>query len=122
MTRMIRIFDTTWRDGEQSPGASMNVEEKIMVARQLAKLGVDIIEAGFAFSSPGDFEAVHRIAHELEGPGICSPARAKAEDIDTAWEAWKGAPKPRIHTFISTSDIHLTHQFKLTRQEAKARA
>ena len=122
MDNRVRIFDTTLRDGEQSPGASMNVEEKIVVARQLAKLGVDIIEAGFAFSSPGDFEAVHRIAHEIEGPVICSLARAKAEDIDTAWEALKGAPKPRIHTFISTSDIHLIHQFKLTRDEAKKRA
>ena len=77
MTRMIRIFDTTLRDGEQSPGASMNVEEKIMVAKQLARLGVDIIEAGFAYSSPGDFEAVRRIAQEVEGPTICSLARAR---------------------------------------------
>src|SRR4030065_909991 len=122
MDNRVRIFDTTLRVGEQSPGASMNVEEKIVVARQLAKLGVYIIEAGFAFSSPGDFEAVHRIAHEIEGPVVCSLARAKAEDIDTAWEALKGAPKPRIHTFISTSDIHLIHQFKLTREEAKKRA
>src|SRR5918995_1542199 len=82
MTRMIRIFDTTLRDGEQSPGASMNVEEKVMVAKQLARLGVDIIEAGFAYSSPGDFEAVRRIAQEVEGPTICSLARARPEDID----------------------------------------
>ncbi len=116
------IFDTTLRDGEQSPGASMNVEEKIRVARQLARLGVDVIEAGFAFSSPGDFEAVRRIAHEVEGPTICSLARAKEEDIGAAWEALKGAPKVRIHTFISTSDIHLKHQFHLTRQEALKRA
>src|SRR5437588_3617952 len=122
MTRMIRIFDTTLRDGEQSPGASMNVEEKIMVAKQLARLGVDIIEAGFAFSSPGDFEAVRRIAQEVEGPTICSLARARPEDIDRAWEALKGAPKVRIHTFISTSDIHLKHQFRLTREEAVKRA
>ncbi|MDP2689304.1 MAG: 2-isopropylmalate synthase, partial [Deltaproteobacteria bacterium] len=107
---------------EQSPGASMNVEEKMIVARQLAKLGVDVIEAGFAFSSPGDFDAVRRIAHEIEGPTVCSLARAKPEDIDAAWEALKGAPKPRIHTFISTSDIHLRHQFRLTREEAKKRA
>ncbi len=118
----VRIFDTTLRDGEQSPGASMNVEEKIIVARQLAKLGVDIIEAGFAYSSPGDFEAVRRIADTVEGPVICSLARAKPEDVDSAWEALKGAPRVRIHTFISTSDIHLTHQFKLTRAEAKKRA
>jgi len=122
MTRMIRIFDTTLRDGEQSPGASMNVEEKVMVAKQLARLGVDIIEAGFAYSSPGDFEAVRRIAQEVEGPTICSLARARPEDIDRAWEALKGAPKVRIHTFLSTSDIHLKHQFRMTRDEAKRRA
>ena len=122
MDNRVRIFDTTLRDGEQSPGASMNVEEKIIVARALAKLGVDVIEAGFAFSSPGDFEAVRRIAHEIDGPIICSLARAKAEDIDAAWEALKGGPRVRIHTFISTSDIHLKRQFKLTRAEAKKRA
>src|SRR5919107_4915433 len=118
MTRMIRIFDTTLRDGEQSPGASMNVEEKVMVAKQLARLGVDIIEAGFAYSSPGDFEGVRRIAQEVEGPTICSLARARPEDIDRAWDALKGAPKVRIHTFLSTSDIHLKHQFRMTREEA----
>ncbi|MEK6790832.1 MAG: 2-isopropylmalate synthase [Deltaproteobacteria bacterium] len=122
MMDMVRIFDTTLRDGEQSPGASMNVEEKLILARQLAKLGVDVIEAGFAFSSPGDFEAVRRVAHEVEGPVVCSLARAKKEDIDAAYEALKGCPRPRIHTFISTSDIHLTHQFRLTRKEAKQRA
>src|SRR3989441_12878579 len=122
MTRMIRIFDTTLRDGEQSPGASMNVEEKIMVAKQLARLGIDIIEAGFAYSSPGDFEAVRRIAQEVEGPTICSLARARPEDIDRAWEALRGAPKVRIHTFLSTSDIHLKHQFRLTREQARERA
>ncbi|MBI5048698.1 MAG: 2-isopropylmalate synthase [Deltaproteobacteria bacterium] len=122
MTDYVKIFDTTLRDGEQSPGASMNVEEKVMIARQLARLGVDIIEAGFAISSPGDFEAVRRISHEVEGPVVCSLARAKPEDIDRAWEALKGAPKPRIHTFISTSDIHLKHQFRMTREEAKKRA
>ncbi|MFQ5427879.1 MAG: 2-isopropylmalate synthase, partial [Thermodesulfobacteriota bacterium] len=118
----VRIFDTTLRDGEQSPGASMNVEEKLIVARQLARLGVDIIEAGFAYSSPGDFESVKRIAGEVEGPVICSLARAKPEDIDCAWEALKDAPRVRIHTFISTSDIHLKHQFKMTRDEALRRA
>lgn len=122
MSRLIRIFDTTLRDGEQSPGAAMNLDEKLMVARQLARLGVDIIEAGFAYSSPGDFEAVRRIAHEVEGPTICSLARARPEDIDRAWEALKGAPKVRIHTFLSTSDIHLTHQFRLTRDQARERA
>ncbi|MBI5491824.1 MAG: 2-isopropylmalate synthase [Deltaproteobacteria bacterium] len=122
MDNRVRIFDTTLRDGEQSPGASMNVEEKIMVARQLAKLGVDVIEAGFAFSSPGDFESVRRVAQEVEGPVVCSLARAKAEDVDAAWGALKGAARPRIHTFISTSEIHLKHQFKLTKKEAMKRA
>jgi len=122
MGTIIRIFDTTLRDGEQSPGASMNVEEKITLAKQLARLGVDIIEAGFAISSPGDFEAIKRIGAEVEGPVICSLARARKEDIDRAWEALKDAPKKRIHTFISTSDIHLKHQFKLTRDEALKRA
>ncbi|MEE9591486.1 MAG: 2-isopropylmalate synthase [Thermodesulfobacteriota bacterium] len=122
MSEYVKIFDTTLRDGEQSPGASMNVEEKLTIARQLAKLGVDIIEAGFAFSSPGDFEAIQRISNEVEGPVICSLARAKPEDIDRAWDALKGAPRPRIHTFISTSDIHLTYQFRITRDEALKRA
>ncbi|WP_447986449.1 2-isopropylmalate synthase [Nitrospira sp. Nam74] len=122
MTRMIRIFDTTLRDGEQSPGASMNVEEKIMIAKQLARLNVDIIEAGFAYSSPGDFEAVKRVAGEVEGPTICSLARARPEDINRAWDALQGAPKARIHTFLSTSDIHLKHQFRMTREEALKRA
>lgn len=122
MARMIRIFDTTLRDGEQSPGASMNIEEKVLVAKQLARLNVDIIEAGFAFSSPGDFEAIRRIGQEVEGPVICSLARAKPEDITSAWEALKGAPRCRIHTFLSTSDIHLKHQFRMTREEARRRA
>ncbi|MGH7231193.1 MAG: 2-isopropylmalate synthase [Nitrospiraceae bacterium] len=122
MTRMIRIFDTTLRDGEQSPGASMNVEEKLMIAKHLARLHVDIIEAGFAYSSPGDFEAVRRIAQEVEGPTICSLARARPEDIDRAWDALKGASKVRIHTFLSTSDIHLQHQFRMSREEALKRA
>jgi 2-isopropylmalate synthase len=122
MTRMIRIFDTTLRDGEQSPGASMNVEEKVIIAKQLARLGVDIIEAGFAYSSPGDFEAISRIAQEVEGPIVCSLARARPEDIDRAWESLKAAQKRRIHTFLSTSDIHLKYQFRLTREEALKRA
>ena len=122
MARDIRIFDTTLRDGEQSPGASMNIEEKVLVAKQLARLNVDIIEAGFAFSSPGDFEAIRRIGQEVEGPVVCSLARAKPEDIDRAWEALKGTPKRRIHTFLSTSDIHLKHQFRMTRDQARTRA
>ncbi|MEK6699710.1 MAG: 2-isopropylmalate synthase [Nitrospirota bacterium] len=122
MSRTIKIFDTTLRDGEQSPGASMNVEEKITLAKQLARLGVDIIEAGFAISSPGDFEAIKRIGAEVEGPVICSLARAKKEDIDRAWEALKDAPKKRIHTFHSTSDIHLKHQYRISREEALKRS
>jgi 2-isopropylmalate synthase len=122
MARMIRIFDTTLRDGEQSPGASMNVEAKLTIAKHLARLNVDIIEAGFAYSSPGDFEAVRCIAQEVQGPTICSLARARPEDIDRAWEALQGAPKVRIHTFLSTSDIHLKHQFRMSRAEALKRA
>jgi len=120
--RMIKIFDTTLRDGEQSPGASMNMEEKVQVAKQLARLGVDIIEAGFAIASPGDFEAIKTISAEVEGPVICSLARAKEEDIKKAWEAIKDAPRKRIHTFHSTSDIHLKYQFRISREEALKRS
>src|SRR5512135_1324851 len=120
--RKIRIFDTTLRDGEQSPGASMNVEEKIQVARQLASLKVDVIEAGFAISSPGDFEAIKRIGAEIEGPVICSLARAREGDIRRAWEALRDVPKRRLHTFHSTSDIHLVHQYKIDRAEALRRS
>jgi 2-isopropylmalate synthase len=122
MMRTVKIFDTTLRDGEQSPGASMNVDEKIQVAKQLARLGVDVIEAGFAISSPGDFEAVKRVGNEVEGPIVCSLARAKEPDIRKAWEALRDAPKKRIHTFHSTSDIHLTHQFRVSREEALKRS
>ncbi|MEW6053016.1 MAG: 2-isopropylmalate synthase [Nitrospirota bacterium] len=120
--RTVRIFDTTLRDGEQSPGASMNVQEKLTLAKQLAKLGVDVIEAGFAFSSPGDFEAIKTIGNEVEGPVICSLARAKPEDIKSAWEALRDAPQKRIHTFHSTSDIHLKYQFRVSREEALKRS
>lgn len=120
--RTIKIFDTTLRDGEQSPGASMNVGEKLQVAKQLARLGVDIIEAGFAIASPGDFEAIRTIGGEVEGPVICSLARAKEEDIKRAWEAVKDSPKRRIHTFHSTSDIHLKYQFRVSREEALKRS
>jgi len=120
--KLVRIFDTTLRDGEQSPGASMNVQEKLALAKQLAKLGVDVIEAGFAFSSPGDFEAIKTIGGEVEGPIICSLARAREEDITRAWEALKDSPKKRIHTFHSTSDIHLKHQFRVSREEALKRS
>jgi 2-isopropylmalate synthase len=120
--RIIKIFDTTLRDGEQSPGASMNVDEKLQVAKQLVRLGVDIIEAGFPIASPGDFEAVKRIANEIHGATIAGLARAKEEDIRRAWEAIKDAPQKRIHTFHSTSDIHLKYQFRVSREEALKRS
>ncbi|MCC6345809.1 MAG: 2-isopropylmalate synthase, partial [Nitrospirales bacterium] len=120
--KTIKIFDTTLRDGEQSPGASMNVEEKIQVAKQLVKLGVDIIEAGFPIASPGDFDAVRRIAEEVRGATIAGLARAREEDIRRAFEAVKDAPQRRIHTFHSTSDIHLKHQFRVSREEALKRS
>ncbi len=112
------IFDTTLRDGEQSPGATLNIEEKIEIAKQLARLGVDVIEAGFPISSQGDFEAVQKIAREVRGPIIAGLARATALDVDRAWEALRDAEKPRIHVFISSSDIHLQHLFRLTREQA----
>ena len=111
------IFDTTLRDGEQSPGASMNPEEKLRIARQLEKMGVDIIEAGFPVASEGDFASVQQIAREIRGCQIAALARANAADIDRAWEAVSGAANPRIHTFISSSDIHLKYQLRKTRAE-----
>ena len=106
-TEHIRIFDTTLRDGEQSPGCSMNLAEKLALARQLERLGVDVIEAGFPIASEGDFEAVRAVAAEIRGTSICGLARTGREDIDRAQEALEGAARPRIHTFIATSDIHL---------------
>ncbi|HEY9834053.1 MAG TPA: 2-isopropylmalate synthase, partial [Stenomitos sp.] len=122
-TDRIIIFDTTLRDGEQCPGATLNVDEKLVIARQLARLGVDVIEAGFAFASPGDFEAVEKIAKAVgteDGPVICSLARAIKADIQAAAEAIKPAAKGRIHTFISTSDIHLEYQLKKSKAEVLA--
>ena len=119
----IIIFDTTLRDGEQSPGASLNVDEKLTIARQLAKLGVDVIEAGFPYASPGDFEAVQKIARIVggeNGPIICGLARATRQDIQAAAEALKPAAHPRIHTFIATSDIHLKYKLKKSREEVLA--
>jgi 2-isopropylmalate synthase len=113
----IYIFDTTLRDGEQSPGASMNTEEKLIIARQLEKLGVDIIEAGFPIASEGDFDAVKQIAKEIKKCQVAALARANKVDIDRAWQAIKSAAQPRIHTFISSSDIHLKYQLKKTRQQ-----
>src|SRR5438874_3577949 len=113
----VRIFDTTLRDGEQSPGISLNVQEKLEIAQQLARLGVDIIEAGFPIASPGDFEAVQAIAREVHGPVICGLARTGFQDIDAAWNAIKDSARPRIHTFVSTSDIHIVHQLQATRED-----
>jgi 2-isopropylmalate synthase len=116
------IFDTTLRDGEQSPGISLNTAEKLEIAHQLARLGVDVIEAGFPIASPGDFDAVRSIAREVHGPVIAGLARAHAADIDRAWEAVREAERPRIHTFISTSDIHIVHQLQSTREDVKGQA
>jgi 2-isopropylmalate synthase len=119
----IIIFDTTLRDGEQAPGAALNIDEKLTIARQLARLGVDVIEAGFPYSSPGDFEAVQKIAESVgveDGPIICGLARTTRQDIQAAAEALKPAVRPRIHTFIATSDIHLEYKLKKTRQEVLA--
>jgi 2-isopropylmalate synthase len=115
MGNKVYIFDTTLRDGEQSPGATMNMDEKIIVAKQLEKLGVDVIEAGFPVSSDGDFESVRRIAQEVRGCCIAGLARTKAADIDRAWEAVKEGEDPRLHIFIATSDIHLKHKLKMDR-------
>ena len=118
----VHIFDTTLRDGEQSPGISLNTAEKVEIAQQLARLGVDVIEAGFPITSPGDFEAVEAIAREVEGPVICGLARTHKADIDAAWGAVKDAQRPRIHTFISTSDIHIEHQLQTDREDVKGQA
>src|SRR5437764_2154288 len=105
-TRTIRIFDTTLRDGEQSPGCSMNTAEKLEVAHALVELGVDIIEAGFPIASPGDFEAVKKVSNEIRGSTVCGLARCNPQDIDRAWEALRDAPQARIHVFLATSAIH----------------
>ena len=112
--KKIIIFDTTLRDGEQSPGASMNTEEKIQIALQLQKLGVDVIEAGFAAASPGDFDAIARIAEAVTKSRICSLARALDRDIKAAGEAVSKAKMNRIHTFIATSPIHMQYKLKMT--------
>jgi 2-isopropylmalate synthase len=121
----VLLFDTTLRDGEQSPGISLNAAEKLEIAQQLARLGVDIIEAGFPIASPGDFDAVQTIARADFGPThpiICGLARANSADIDRAWEAIRDSERPRIHTFLSTSDIHIEHQLQSTREDVKGLA
>lgn len=118
----VLIFDTTLRDGEQSPGISLNFREKLEIAEQLAKLGVDIIEAGFPITSPGDFKAVRTISEKVRGPVIAALARAIDKDIDRAWEAIEKAERPRIHTFINTSDVQIKHQLHKTKDEVLAMA
>jgi 2-isopropylmalate synthase len=118
----VRIFDTTLRDGEQAPGAGLTVTEKLEVARQLVKLKVDVIEAGFPAASPGDFEAVQRIAQETKGVAVAGLARCKDGDPQRGVEALLPAEKPHLHLFIATSDIHLTHKLKMSREEALAAA
>ncbi|MHC1701749.1 MAG: 2-isopropylmalate synthase [Humidesulfovibrio sp.] len=117
MSDRVYIFDTTLRDGEQSPGATMNQEEKVSLARQLESLGVDIIEAGFPAASQGDFEAVQAIARSVKNVQVAALCRALTTDIDRGWEAIKDAAHPRIHTFLATSEIHMTHKLRKTREQ-----
>ena len=112
--RIVKIFDTTLRDGEQSPGASLNLDEKLQIAQALIDLGVDVIEAGFPIASPGDFESVQQIANNFKGSEICGLARSSDMDIDRAWEALKNAETPRIHVFLATSAIHREFKLKMT--------
>lgn len=119
---MIKIFDTTLRDGEQSPGFSMNLKEKLMMAQQLEKLGVDVIEAGFPIASPEDFEAVKKIGEMCSKTEICGLARCNEADIEATIKALQNAKKPRIHVFIATSDIHLEYKLKISREEAMKKA
>src|SRR5713101_2783883 len=114
----VRIFDTTLRDGEQSPGFSMNTAEKIRMARQLAALGVDVIEAGFPIASRGDLDAVRSVAREVRGVRIAALARAKREDVDAALEALEPAAEPRLHVFLASSDLHLRAKLNITREQA----
>jgi 2-isopropylmalate synthase len=115
----VLIFDTTLRDGEQSPGISLNRTEKLEIAHQLSRLGVDVIEAGFPITSPGDFESVEAIAREIEGPVICGLARTSSQDIEAAWNAVRDSQRPRIHTFLATSDVHIEHKLQTTREDVK---
>lgn len=121
MSSEVKIFDTTLRDGEQSPGCSMNLHEKIEMAKQLEKLNVDIIEAGFAIASPGDFESVRTIAETVKKPTVASLARAVKKDIDSAWEAVRVANNPRIHVFLATSPLHMQYKLQMTPEEVVAR-
>ena len=118
----VLIFDTTLRDGEQSPGCSMTADEKVRMARQIDRLGVDIIEAGFPIASDGDFHAVRAVAQVVRRPVIAALARCRRDDIERAWQALAGAMRPRIHTFLATSDIHLEHKLKISRRECLEQA
>src|SRR6476660_1359211 len=118
----ITVFDTTLRDGEQSPGCSMNVQEKLRLAHQLDRLGADVIEAGFPIASEGDFAAVQAIAATIRRPIIAALARACAPDIERAWQAIKGAARPRIHVFLATSDIHLKYKLRISREQCLQQA
>jgi 2-isopropylmalate synthase len=122
MTKRIYIFDTTLRDGEQSPGISLNVNEKLKIATQLSELGVDVIEAGFPIASNGDFESVKTIAKNVRNTKIAALARAVKQDIDRAWEALAYAEDPRLHTFIATSGIHMKYKLKMNQEEVLKRA
>ena len=122
MTERLIIFDTTLRDGEQSPGASMNLAEKLQVAHALKDLGVDVIEAGFPIASPGDFEATQAIAQQVEGPIICGLARCNSDDIDRAGAALRGVARTRIHVFLATSSIHREFKLKMAKEEIIRRA
>src|ERR1700722_12107287 len=116
------VFDTTLRDGEQSPGASMNLAEKVEIAHALTELGVDVIEAGFPIASPGDFEAVQAVSQQVQGPIICGLARCNEADINRAWEALRESPKPRIHVFLATSAIHREFKLRMAKEEIVRRA
>ena len=118
----ITVFDTTLRDGEQSPGCSMNQQEKLRLAYQLVRLGVDVIEAGFPIASDGDFESVKAIASAVRRPIIAGLARACRPDIERAWEALQHAARPRIHVFLATSDIHLQYKLRITRDQCVEQA
>jgi 2-isopropylmalate synthase len=122
MSRKIKIFDTTLRDGEQTPGVNLNIQEKLEIARQLARLGIDVIEAGFAIASPGDFEAVRAIAQNVKSTVVASLCRTVEKDIDRAWEAVQHAENPRIHTFIATSAIHMKYKLRMSEEEVLERA
>src|SRR5262249_17041405 len=118
---MLQIFDTTLRDGEQSPGFSMNTREKVKLAHQIEELGVDILEAGFPIASPGDLESTRVVASEIRNCRVAALARARREDVEAALRGLETAAKPRLHVFLATSDLHLKHKLRISREEALAR-